>query len=72
MYIVAPAWGPRLVTYQDDYSDCGTLSSITLESTKEPLRHALEGATVEDKNLSSRLAVHIHNRGLRESPVDYL
>ena len=81
MYIVAPAWGPSLVTCQDEYSDCGTLSSITLESTKEricimgtywPLRHALEGATVEEQNLWSRLAEHIHSRGLRESPVDYL
>ena len=34
MFIVAPVWGPSLVTCQDDFSECGALSSITLQSTK--------------------------------------
>ena len=81
MFIVAPAWGPSLITCQDDYSECGALSSITLQSTRGriyimgsywPIRHTMDETTLADQNLWSRLAGYIHSCGLREAPIDYL
>ena len=81
MFIVAPTWGPSLVTCQDDYSECGALSSITLQSTTGrillmgsywPIRHTMDETTLDDQNLWSRLAGYINDCGLRESPIEYL
>ena len=81
MVIVAAACGPSLVTCQDDYSECGALSSITLQSTTGrillmgtywPIRHTMDETTLDDQNLWSRLAGYIHDWGLRETPIDYL
>ena len=81
MFIIGPTWGPSLFTSQDDYSKCGTLSSITLQSsgghihimgTYWPINHAIDEQTIEMQNLCARLAYYLQTCDISETPTDYL
>ena len=81
MFVIAPAWGPSQITCQDDYSECGALSSMTLQTTTGrlnvigtywPIRHTMDETTLGDQNLWSRVAGFLHENELRETPIDYI
>ena len=81
MFIVAPAWGPSLLSCQDDHSQTGALSSITLQTTKGricvagtywPIHHTMSADTLDDQNLWARISAYLHNHKHRETPIDYL
>ena len=81
MFIIAPTWGPSLLTCQDDYSESGALSSISLQTTTGrisiigtywPIHHTMDGTTLADQNLWARIASYLHSHKHRETPIEYL